>query len=208
MQTENTQTPTRIERRKALNRQLIIESALDLFVEQGYAKTTVEDITSRADIGHGTFYTYFKSKIDLLTLLADDLFSKLDDYFYPKGKNLNVWLRIYNEAIGIMGFYVKHRTILLTLQEAMMVDKQFGEQWSKIHESLFRRVERDIKGSLDKGYCRDMDADAVILSLTSMLEGYGNHLMTQPSSSSADIEVAANTLSKITYYGVFSRIDQ
>lgn len=207
MQTENPQNPTRIERRKALNRKYIIDSALHLFVEQGYIKTTVEDITSRADIGHGTFYKYFKNKQDLLGQVADDLLSNINNNFSPKDKKLSVWERLYNEAYGIMEFYVKHRTILLALKEAMMVDKQFEDQWIKIHESLFRRVEHDIKGSMKKGYCRNLDADATVLALNSMLEGYGHHLMIQPLSS-VNIDAAAKTLAGITYHGVFITSDK
>ena len=204
MQIETTQiqTPSRTERRKALNRNQIIESALQLFAENGYTKTTVQDITSRADIGHGTFYKYFKSKQDLLGILSDDLVSIVDDYIKPKDKNLSVWDRIYSEGVRILEFYVEHRSVLMALREAMMIEKQFENQWSKIRESLFKRVESDIKGSMKRGYCRNIDADSVILALTSMIEGFSNHIMMQPPSS-VDINLAARSLTDLTYNGVF-----
>ena len=34
----------------------------DLFLERGAAKTSVEDITSRAKVAKGTFYLYFQDK--------------------------------------------------------------------------------------------------------------------------------------------------
>ncbi len=202
MQIETPQTLTRIQRRKALIRSQIIEAALQVFVENGYTKTTVQDITSRADIGHGTFYKYFKSKQNLLGILADDLVASVDDYIKPKDKQLSVRDRIYYGAVRILEFFVMHRTILLALREAVMVDKQLEDQWSKIHESLYKRVEFDIRGSMKRGYCRDIDADSVVLALTSMLEGFSHHIMMQPPSS-VDIDLAARSLTELTYNGVF-----
>lgn len=48
-------------------RQQIVEVALDLFIEQGYDATTMEQIAERAEVGNTTLYRYFPSK-DLLIL--------------------------------------------------------------------------------------------------------------------------------------------
>lgn len=98
-------------------------------------------------------FSYFElSKQDLLGILAEDLVAIVNDYIYPKDKQLSVWDRIYYEAVRILEFYVIHRTTFLALREAIMVDKQLETQWLKIHESLFKRVESDIKGSMKRGY--------------------------------------------------------
>jgi len=45
--------------------------------KQGFAKTTIEEIASKAGVSIGTFYHYFKSKEDIFY----DIFKKADDYF-------------------------------------------------------------------------------------------------------------------------------
>ncbi len=55
------------ERNAAQTRTLILDTALDLFVEQGYEATRMEEIAQRADIGASTLYRYFPSKELLLT---------------------------------------------------------------------------------------------------------------------------------------------
>lgn len=195
------QNPSRIERRKALIRERIIKASLQAFAELGYIKTTVDDITTRADVGHGTFYKYFKNKQDLLCILADDLAEKVDDY-HPKNKQVSVFERMNHSAQRILECYVEHRSILLVLKEAMVVDKQFDEKWMKIHESLFRRIERDIKVSMQKGYCRNIDTGVTIIALTCMLEGYAHYVMIQPPGS-VDIATAANSLADLCYHAVF-----
>ncbi|WP_375141724.1 TetR/AcrR family transcriptional regulator [Bacillus sp. EB600] len=57
-----------------------MSGAIVVFAEIGYDISTVNDITTRANGGYGTFYHYFKNKQDLLTGLVDDLVNKLDDH--------------------------------------------------------------------------------------------------------------------------------
>ena len=54
-----------MEGKKQEKRRALLEAAYDLFLERGAAKTSVEDITSRAKVAKGTFYLYFKDKYDL-----------------------------------------------------------------------------------------------------------------------------------------------
>ena len=57
-------------RKKARTRAAIREHALRLFETQGYAATTVDQITAAADVSPSTFFRYFPTKED--TILADD----------------------------------------------------------------------------------------------------------------------------------------
>ncbi|WP_300556319.1 TetR/AcrR family transcriptional regulator [Limnohabitans sp. Rim8] len=53
------------ERRKQDRPGELIEAALDLFVEKGYAATRVEEVAARAGVSKGTLFLYFPSKEDL-----------------------------------------------------------------------------------------------------------------------------------------------
>lgn len=50
-------------------RQAILESALDIFSEKGYAKTTFDEIAARAGFTKGAIYWYFRNKADLVAAL-------------------------------------------------------------------------------------------------------------------------------------------
>lgn len=52
-------------RRKAARPAEIIEAALDLFIEAGFADTKLSDVAKRAGIAKGTVYRYFDTKEDL-----------------------------------------------------------------------------------------------------------------------------------------------
>lgn len=52
-------------RRKETRPAEIIEAALELFVERGFATTKLDDVATRAGIGKGTIYLYFPNKEEL-----------------------------------------------------------------------------------------------------------------------------------------------
>ena len=55
----------RWERRKDARPQELLDAALDLFVERGYASTRLEDVARRAGVSKGTLYLYFTNKEEL-----------------------------------------------------------------------------------------------------------------------------------------------
>jgi len=59
----------RRERCRAEKAEKIFMAAMGLFVQKGFAQTTVEEITRAADVGKGTFFNYFPSKEHVLGFL-------------------------------------------------------------------------------------------------------------------------------------------
>src|SRR6478672_1497936 len=55
----------RWERRKDARPQELLEAAIDLFVERGYAATRLEDVARRAGVSKGTLYLYYENKEEL-----------------------------------------------------------------------------------------------------------------------------------------------
>jgi len=62
--------------------QLIRETALQLFAENGYHQVSISQIAKKAGISKGLMYNYFSSKEDLLknimTQVVDDIFGNID----------------------------------------------------------------------------------------------------------------------------------
>ncbi|MDJ0767119.1 MAG: TetR/AcrR family transcriptional regulator [Myxococcota bacterium] len=71
------------ERKKRETRRRIFNAAFELFLEQGFEETTVEEIAARADVGKGTVFNYFPQKTSLLAALSDDWVSRLFEEFGP-----------------------------------------------------------------------------------------------------------------------------
>jgi len=56
---------------KSNKKTMILEKAFELFRKNGYTDTKVEDITKKLGISKGSFYTYFKTKEELLCELLE-----------------------------------------------------------------------------------------------------------------------------------------
>jgi AcrR family transcriptional regulator len=79
----------------------IIEAAVDVFSTKGYLSTTIEDIIEQAGTSRRTFYTYFRSKGDILVRVASEVlpeiranYVQLDDVLETGSEEaLREWLR-------------------------------------------------------------------------------------------------------------------
>lgn len=58
---------------KKQKKRKILEKAFELFRKNGYKDTKVEDITRKLGISKGSFYTYFKTKEELLYELLENV---------------------------------------------------------------------------------------------------------------------------------------
>ena len=65
-------------RRKEARPQELLEAALDLFVERGYAATRLDDVAKQAGVSKGTLYLYFTNKEELFkAVVRENLFPVL-----------------------------------------------------------------------------------------------------------------------------------
>jgi AcrR family transcriptional regulator len=69
----------RRQRHGAETRIRLFRCALQLFSERGYPNVTVEDITEAADVGKGTFFNYFESKDQVLSVMSEIQLGKVKD---------------------------------------------------------------------------------------------------------------------------------
>ncbi len=64
-------------RPRTTSRQMLEDAAQELFIETGYAATTIDQVTQRAGVSRNTFFNYFDSKSDLLWVEMDSALDRL-----------------------------------------------------------------------------------------------------------------------------------
>ncbi len=71
----------RISKDPETRRQEIVNAARELFLSQGYDKTSVEDIVRKVNVAKGLFYYYFPKKEALLSAIADQFIDEVNEEF-------------------------------------------------------------------------------------------------------------------------------
>jgi AcrR family transcriptional regulator len=75
---------SRRERKKQETHHRLMGAALQLFREQGYDATTVEQIAEAADVAKGTFFNYFETKEAILPAMAEWRLHQLEHVLLPE----------------------------------------------------------------------------------------------------------------------------
>lgn len=73
--------PHKRERRKEARPGELLDAALDLFVEKGFAATRVEEVAAKAGVSKGTLFLYFPSKVDLFkAVVREAIVGRFDEW--------------------------------------------------------------------------------------------------------------------------------
>lgn len=146
-------------------RQAVIESALDVFSEKGYAKATFDEIAARAGFTKGAVYWYFRNKADLVAALIGEYMERKRVELMPnisQGDTLDdlleyftKWAMVLREDVRFSKF---NRFIICQMEwsEAVVNRVQKGlatqKDWhlEKINQVLVKSKERgELKEGID-----------------------------------------------------------
>lgn len=65
-------------RPRASSRETLSEAACELFLEQGFAATSISDIAARAGVSRSSFFNYFSTKSDVFWAGLDERITRLE----------------------------------------------------------------------------------------------------------------------------------
>jgi AcrR family transcriptional regulator len=133
----------RFERRKQRTRELLKQAAIDLIVEKGYEAVTVEAITERADVGHGTFYIHFQDKDDIIWSILKDIIAGAD---IEANNRYLIERPTRAEHLGIRLFF-EYAGKRRDLYRTMLGQQGSGVLRGKLHYVLATEIEREIRQS-------------------------------------------------------------
>lgn len=164
----------------------IIEASWSLFKEQGYGKTTIDDIIAKAGIAKGTFYHHFQGKSVLLGTLSDvfdEHYRELDATLDPNDSPAEQ-IRYLNQQM--FGYIEQHIPVdLLSAQLASQLnvrgDRSLVDQdrfYFAIHRRLVAKGQEI--GEITKDYSTHDIVRLYAMAERSMLYDWCLHQGSQP----------------------------
>jgi AcrR family transcriptional regulator len=163
-------------REKERREQEIIEGARGLFVEKGFAQTTMDDVVERLEMSKGGLYHHFKSKDELLYAAAsaglERLRGMVEEEMAGKANGLE---KVTAFGQAYVRFYMgepMYRKIFSELALALPPVGPRGQAFVKLSERInAMMVEVIEEGIRDRSIRPDVNAKLLAFSASSSLDG-------------------------------------
>lgn len=152
----------------------ILEAARIEMSKRGFANTTVEQITNRANVGKGTFYLYFRTKEDVVKSMMEEMFDRVKvilDRSYQSLLEPQPDFRkvIKSTILETLRQYYELKDIIITVYHANFeLSKELFSFRSSIFMKLRKYVEKFIVTSQEKGFIRPIQPEILSYMLFSI----------------------------------------
>jgi AcrR family transcriptional regulator len=164
----------RFERRKEARPGEILDAALDLFVERGFAATRLDDVAQRAGVSKGTVYLYFDSKEDLFKAVVrsgivraiEAAEERVDRFEGESADLLRTLVAGWWNAIGSTRHSGIPKLMISEAQNFPELARFYNAEVIQRGSGLFARA---VQRGIDRGEFRPVNVDYTVRALVSPL---------------------------------------
>lgn len=161
---------TRRERAKRETRQIILENAYALFEEKGYAKTTMRELASNAEVGLGTIFQHFPDKPSLLIAAFEEELGAMVDKAFASMPDSGIKDQLMHLIRPIFRFYGKRPLLArVLLKEIFFLEGKAAEKINAVDARVSQRLEQILTESVNRG---ELDPDINIPDAVNMMWAY------------------------------------
>ncbi len=187
----------------------IIEAAIELISENGYAATSTSDIAKRAGVAEGTIFRHYGTKKGLLLSIVDPVIAQ---FIVPVFAERFVAEVFHTSYIGLQDFlhhFIQNRFAFMQanipLIKIMVQEFAFHPEIKQAFQTAFKeKVYPEISRTLDyfkeKGEIRGVDTEALCRMIAPTVIGFlFTRFMIQPDKDWDDEAAIAETVQYIMY---------
>lgn len=155
-------------------RAALLNAARDAFEQRGYDDCRMNDIADAAGVSHGTVYTYFDSKEEVLGHVIDELLVELQDDLRTSVKDPVA--RIEETNRRYLQAYVDNSRLLAVVEQAAVTDPELGQRLDAFRRRYHARVTNAVRRLQEQGrVAADLPADVAATALCAMVEGFSRY---------------------------------
>ncbi|HET7834475.1 MULTISPECIES: TetR/AcrR family transcriptional regulator [Variovorax] len=158
------------ERRKEARPGELLEAALDLFVEKGFAATRSEEVAARAGVSKGTLFLYFQSKEELFkAVVIENLAGRFtewnrefDEYEGSTADMLRYCMRVWWERVGATKASGLTKLMMSEGRNFPELAEFYRREVVKPGHELLRRI---VQRGIDRGEFAPVEVDLAIYTV-------------------------------------------
>lgn len=174
-------------------------AARDVFASTSYTMSRVEDVTERAGVSHGTFYTYYANRAAILDALVDDATSRIHAVLERPWQGEDLETTVHAVIADFVGALRDEADVIAAWADAAATDPHFRQRWDGLREGFRDRVAVPLRPVLaSTGH----DPDVVAAALVAMVEGNATGRLADADEAARDS--AINTMTAIWVGGLRS----
>ncbi len=164
--------------KKAIKKQIIIQSAIEVFSKNGFQNSTIVEIAKKANVAEGTIYQYFKNKEDLFFSIPVE---KTKEFSRELELHLQGIHGAFNKIRKVIWYYLyffkTNPDYARTLMLEMRVSKNFVKTHSyKSFKPFTNRLLAIIEEGKEEGVVRN---DVSPYLLRQLILGILEHIVTR-----------------------------
>lgn len=153
----------------------LISAARAVFERQGFAATRMGDIAAEAGVAHGTVYTYFDTKEDVLAATMEQLVDQLLESIRSADLTDPV-ARIASANERYLNAFARNAPLLRVVEEVSVTDVRFSQILDDLRRTHMQRVAAQIRRQQADGTVpHDLDPQTTAAALCAMVEGFSRH---------------------------------
>ncbi|MNW31429.1 Fatty acid metabolism regulator protein [compost metagenome] len=167
----------------------IIQAAVEIFAEKGFAGSSTSEIAQRAGVAEGTIFRHYKTKKDLLLSIVAPMVSKLigpfvwnefKDVLDKDYSSLEEFL--YDMAINRIKFTRKHLKIIKILLQEIPFQPDLKDAFKRqVGMKIYQRLSEIIEYFKSRGEVIDMPTQSVVRFIASSFIGLlASHFILMP----------------------------
>lgn len=158
-------------------REIILEAALNTFIEFGYHGARVNEIARRADVTRPILYRHFSSKLSILVALVDrageNLIQAMSE---PPSQDLDWRESIRRDIHAYLDFVEKYgKAYILLYSTGLCLDREVSQRIFAIRRRITHIVEERIRHFTDMSRASKEEVETLAVMLVGMVEQAANH---------------------------------
>jgi AcrR family transcriptional regulator len=150
----------------ARTRAALLTAARAVFEDDGYVDAKISDITKRAGVAHGSFYSHFDGKADVLAAVLTDAAEHTEQPVpVPRTDGSDPLGRIEASNRAYLESYRSNARLMGLMEQVATVDKEFQALRLQRTERFIKRNARFIRGLQAEGHA-DPAIDPAVTAMT------------------------------------------
>lgn len=157
-------------------KQQIIETAKDMFIQNGFQSTHIGQVCEKLNIARGTVYQYFGNKREILYAVLEKVEERIDDIldlddlrdFYKSNPNPKAISKYLTDRLNatIQTIIEEPIVIKLIYKDIVGIDEEVIARINKFLEYITKLIARDVEEIKKRGfYKKNLNSEVTALML-------------------------------------------